>query len=60
MTKIFHIRDGLTPISLRDKKDRWMGNERLTAVEKEKWEEEHLRSFLSQFIKNAEEKRAHE
>ena len=56
MTKIFHIRDGLTPRSLKDIKDRWMGNERLTAAEKEKWVEKDLRSILSQFIKNAEEK----
>jgi len=60
MTKIFYIRDGLAPRSLKDIKDQWHGNERMTAEAKEKWEEKHLRSILSQFIKNAEEKAPHQ
>ena len=49
MPKIFHICDDLTPRSLKDIKDsnsKWNKN----------WQEEPLRSILSHFIKNAEEK----
>ena len=55
MPKIFHIRDDLTPRSLKDIKDQYRRR-----GEEEKWQDEALRSILGQFIKCSEVWASHE